>query len=169
MNFYEVGQIINTHGIRGEVKIKIITDFADQRFKKGKTLYLLMPDKELALKIITVRKVKQFYLLSFENYQDINLVEKFKGLKLAIKEEQQQKLEGNNFYHHQIVGLKVFDENQNEIGIVSEILSPGANDVWIIKRAGKKELLLPAIHDVIKKVDIASGSIIVDLLDGLDD
>ncbi|MFT8948935.1 MAG: ribosome maturation factor RimM, partial [Liquorilactobacillus hordei] len=59
MNFYEVGQIINTHGIRGEVKIKIITDFADQRFKKGKTLYLLMPDKALALNIITVRKVKQ--------------------------------------------------------------------------------------------------------------
>ena len=169
MSFYEVGQIINTHGIHGEVKIKVITDFADERFQKGKLLYLLRPDKELALKIITVRRVKQFYLLSFENYQDINLVEKIKGLKLAIKEEQQQKLTDNNFYHHQIIGLKVFDEELNEIGIVSEILSPGANDVWIIKRAGRKELLLPAIHDVVKKVDIASGSIIVDLLDGLDD
>ncbi|MFT8824683.1 MAG: ribosome maturation factor RimM [Liquorilactobacillus mali] len=169
MSFYEVGQIINTHGIHGEVKVKIITDFPDERFKKGKMLYLLLPDRELVLKIIAVRKVKQFYLLTFENYQDINLVEKFKGLKLAVKEEQQQKLADNNFYHHEIIGLKVFDEENNEIGEVSEVMSLGANDVWSVKRVGKKDLLLPAIHDVIKKVDIANGSIIVDVLDGLDD
>ncbi|KRN34303.1 ribosome maturation factor RimM [Liquorilactobacillus mali] len=169
MSFYEVGQIINTHGIHGEVKIKIITDFPDERFKKGKMLYLLLPDRELVLKIIAVRKVKQFYLLTFENYQDINLVEKFKGFKLAVKEEQQKKLADNNFYHHEIIGLKVFDEENNEIGEVSEVMSLGANDVWSVKRVGKKDLLLPAIHDVIKKVDIANGSIIVDVLDGLDD
>ncbi|MDV7757150.1 ribosome maturation factor RimM [Liquorilactobacillus mali] len=169
MSFYEVGQIINTHGIHGEVKVKIITDFPDERFKKGKMLYLLLPDRELVLKIMAVRKVKQFYLLTFENYQDINLVEKFKGLKLAVKEEQQQKLADNNFYHHEIIGLKVFDEENNEIGEISEVMSLGANDVWSVKRVGKKDLLLPAIHDVIKKVDIANGSIIVDVLDGLDD
>ncbi|MDN7144396.1 ribosome maturation factor RimM [Liquorilactobacillus mali] len=169
MSFYEVGQIINTHGIHGEVKVKIITDFPDERFKKGKMLYLLLPDRELVLKIIAVRKVKQFYLLTFENYQDINLVEKFKGFKLAVKEEQQKKLADNNFYHHEIIGLKVFDEENNEIGEVSEVMSLGANDVWSVKRVGKKDLLLPAIHDVIKKVDIANGSIIVDVLDGLDD
>ncbi|EJE98214.1 ribosome maturation factor RimM [Liquorilactobacillus mali] len=169
MSFYEVGQIINTHGIHGEVKVKIITDFPDERFKKGKMLYLLLPDRELVLKIMAVRKVKQFYLLTFENYQDINLVEKFKGLKLAVKEEQQQKLADNNFYHHEIIGLKVFDEENNEIGEISEVMSLGANDVWSVKRVGKKDLLLPAIHDVIKKVDIANGSIIADVLDGLDD
>ncbi|KRM90711.1 ribosome maturation factor RimM [Liquorilactobacillus cacaonum] len=169
MDFYEVGQIINTHGIRGEVKVKTITDFAQERFQKGKIVYLLMPNEYLELKISDVRTIKQFYLLTFEGYNDINLVERYKGMKLGINEKQQQKLGENNFYYHQIIGLKVVDENQNELGQVIEILSPGANDVWVVRRIGKKDLLLPAIHDVVKKVDIENGKVLVELLDGLDD
>ncbi|KRL99903.1 ribosome maturation factor RimM [Liquorilactobacillus satsumensis] len=170
MDYYEVGQIINTHGIRGEVKAATITDFAAERFQKGKKLYLQTTSAQpLMVELQNVRQQKQFYLLSFVGYDDINQVEKFKGCKLLVTEQQQQRLSDDNFYYHQIVGLQVQDRQKGSLGTVKEILSLGANDVWVVARPPKKDLLLPAIKDVIKKVDLENGVVEIELLDGLDE
>lgn len=170
MNYYQVGKIINTHGIRGEVRVLSTSDFTDERFMPGNALYLF--DKGTLVKEVVVkthRKHKQFDLLSFEELEDINLIEGFKGFDIKISEDQQQDLEDGSYYYHQIIGLDAVTLDGEKIGKISEILAPGANDVWVVKRKGKKELLLPVIDDVIKKVDLEQGVVVVDLLEGLDD
>ena len=170
MNYYQVGKIINTHGIRGEVRVLSTSDFTDERFKPGNALYLF--DKGALVKEVVVkthRKHKQFDLLSFEKLEDINLIEGFKGFDIKISEDQQQDLEDGSYYYHQIIGLDAVTLDGEKIGKISEILAPGANDVWVVNRKGKKELLLPVIDDVIKKVDLEQGLVVVDLLEGLDD
>lgn len=170
MNYYQVGKIINTHGIRGEVRVLSTSDFTDERFMPGNALYLF--DKGTLVKEVVVkthRKHKQFDLLSFEELEDINLIEGFKGFDIKISEDQQQDLEDGSYYYHQIIGLDAVTLDGEKIGRISEILAPGANDVWVVKRKGKKELLLPVIDDVIKKVDLEQGLVVVDLLEGLDD
>ena len=170
MNYYQVGKIINTHGIRGEVRVLSTSDFTDERFMPGNALYLF--DKGTLVKEVVVkthRKHKQFDLLSFEKLEDINLIEGFKGFDIKISEDQQQDLEDGSYYYHQIIGLDAVTLDGEKIGKISEILAPGANDVCVVNRKGKKELLLPVIDDVIKKVDLEQGLVVVDLLEGLDD
>ena len=160
MNYYEVGKIVNTHGIKGELKIISKTDFPEDRFKPGNILYIRDNGK--------INSYKQFEMITFKGLENINLVENLKGKTLEISEEQQESLSDGNYYHHQIIGLDVFSEDNNYIGVIKEIMSPGANDVWVVKRKGSSDLLLPAIKDVIKKIDLEQNKVIIELLDGLD-
>ena len=171
MDYYQVGTIVNTHGIRGEVRIMATTDFVSERFKKGTVLYLFDKNGKqvISLTVMTYRHHKNFELVTFEGLQDINLVEKYKGLDLKVADEGLQELEEGNYYYHQIIGLDVQNEDKEKIGNIYEILSPGANDVWVVKRQGKGDLLLPVIKDVIKNVNIDNNLVTVELLDGLDD
>ena len=93
----------------------------------------------------------------------------FKGSDLKVSAEQLEELEDGSYYYHQIIGLQVKDLAGETLGKIKEIMSPGANDVWVVKRPGKKDLLLPVIDDVVKEVDLKQGQVIVELLDGLDD
>ena len=171
MQYYTVGKIVNTHGIKGEVKVVATTDFVKERFLVGNSLYIFSKKNNDPLEVVikTHRTHKQFEMLSFEGYQDINLVEKFKQCTLKISEQQQEKLPEDEYYYHEIIGLTVLDEHQNVIGKIKEILSPGANDVWVVKRASKKDLLLPAIKDVIKEINLSQQNVVVEMLEGLDD
>ena len=170
MNYYQIGKIVNTHGIKGEVRVQVTTDFPEKRFAPHEKVYAFKDGKMVKeLTIKTHRKHKNFDLLSFEGLPDINLVESLKGDDLKISEEQQDQLENEEYYYHQIVGLKVFDLDNNEIGVIKEILQPGANDVWVVERQEKSDLLLPAIQDVIKDIQVENGKVIIDMLEGLDD
>ncbi|MGX5377427.1 ribosome maturation factor RimM [Ligilactobacillus sp. LYQ135] len=170
MNYYQVGKIVNTHGIKGEVKVQSITDFPQERFAPGAPLYVFKNDqliKEVTVK--THRKHKNFELLSFEGLQDINLVEDLKQTELKIAEDQQGTLNEGEYYYHEIIGLKVYDLDDNYLGEIKEIMESGANDVWIIQRVGQKDLLIPAISDVIKDIQVDQGKVTIEMLDGLDD
>ena len=170
MNYYQIGKIVNTHGIKGEVRVQAITDFPEKRFAPGATVYAFQKGKDpVALTVKSHRKHKQFDLLSFEGMEDINLVEPLKQADLKIAEDQQDGLADGEYYYHQIVGLNVVDLDGNSIGKIKEIMESGANDVWVIQRAGKKDLLIPAIKDVVKDVQIENHQVIIDMLDGLDD
>ena len=109
---------------------------------------------------------------NLEKYQSLqkamNDVEKYKGCSLKIAEENLTDLDDGEFYYHEIIGLDVYEGN-TLIGQVKEILQPGANDVWVVKRKGKKDLLLPYIPPVVLDVDVAAGRIEVELMEGLDD
>ncbi|KRL83734.1 16S rRNA-processing protein RimM [Ligilactobacillus apodemi DSM 16634 = JCM 16172] len=171
MEFYQVGKIVNTHGIRGEVRVVATTDFPEERFKAGNKLYAFKPNatEGIELTVKKSRKHKQFIMLTFEGMENINLVEPLKGDDLKVSAEQQKELEEGSYYYHQIIGLEAVTTTGEELGKITEILSPGANDVWVVKRKNKKDLLLPVIDDVIKEVDLAAGKVEVELLDGLDD
>lgn len=169
-NYYEVGTIIGTHALKGEVKVYATTDFPDQRFQKGAQLFLNHQQQWLPLTINSVRQHKGMYLLSFVDYQDINLVEPFLKQKLYVSEADQQELDDGEYYYHDIVGMTIIDQNnQQELGTVKEILAPGANDVWVVGRPGQKNLLLPFLKSVVLKIDVASKKAYVDVPEGLDD
>ncbi|WP_248706560.1 ribosome maturation factor RimM [Convivina praedatoris] len=168
--YYKVGTIVNTHGIRGEVKLKATTDFAQERFAKGQLVYL---DKDQSqyqeLVIKASRPHKGMWLLTFENYADINLVEVFKGHDLYVSGSQRQDLAAGEYYYDQIIGCQVVDLNQTVLGEIIDIFTTGANDVWTVRLTTGKEGLIPVIPDVVKDVDVAQKRITIDVLEGLFD
>ncbi|GFH40774.1 ribosome maturation factor RimM [Lactococcus insecticola] len=171
MDYYKVGTIVNTQGLQGEVRVISVTDFADERYQKNAELALFdKADKFVrTLKVKTHRKQKNLDIIKFDGLYSINDVENFRDFSLKIAAENRAELESDDeFYYDDIIGLDVF-ENDEKIGVVSEILQPGANDVWVIKRQGKKDLLLPFIDDVILSVNVAENRVDVAVLEGLDD
>ncbi|WP_152656414.1 ribosome maturation factor RimM [Oceanobacillus sp. CFH 90083] len=162
----KIGKIVNTHGIRGEVKVLRITDF-EERFMPGNEVIILSDRDDITLTIDSHRIHKGFDLITFKGYTNINDVEKWKGINLYIDKSQTANLEENAYYYHEIIGCKVETVEGEVLGKVKEILSPGANDVWVVQRPGKKDLLLPYIEDVVKKVDIQASIISVELMEGM--
>ncbi|OIJ13188.1 ribosome maturation factor RimM [Anaerobacillus alkalilacustris] len=170
-NWFNVGKVVNTHGVRGEVRVISTTDFSEERFAIGSSLYLEHPNlnEKLRLTVASHRQHKNFDLLTFKNYTNINEVEAFKGGILQIGEDQLSQLEEEEYYYHEIIGCDVETEEGEALGKIKEILSPGANDVWVIQRKnGGKDLLIPYIEQVVKSVDVNEKKVIIHLMNGLD-
>lgn len=167
--WFNVGKIVNTHGVRGEVRIISKTDFADERYKTGNKLFLFMPQSKVPTELIVKshRTHKNFDLVTFEGYDNINQVEIMKGGILKVNENQLGSLDTDEYYYHEIIGCLVKTESGEELGKITEILSPGANDVWVIKGKGGKEILIPYIEDVVKEVSIEEKTVIIDPIEGL--
>lgn len=162
-----VGRIVNSHGIRGELKVVPETDFPE-RFDKGNALFIVdSQNKQTPVTVQTSRLHKNMFILQFDQFSNINDVEKFKGSLLKIEAKEQQPLEEGEYYYHEIIGCKVVTEEDQELGLVSEVLTPGANDVWVVSLPKGKQLLLPVIDDVILDVDIANKTIRIHLMEGL--
>lgn len=170
MRYFNVGKIVNTQGLQGELRVLSVTDFKEERFKKGSRLAIFDPNDHLIdeVDIASHRQQKNFDIIKFKGMYHINDVEKYKGCTLKIAENNLSQLDDGEFYYHEIIGLDVY-ENGILIGQIKEILQPGANDVWVIKRNHKKDLLLPYIPSVVLNVDISNKRIDVDVLEGLDD
>ena len=170
MNYFNVGKIVNTQGLQGEMRVLSVTDFAEERFKKGNTLSLFDKKDQFVMdvEIASHRKVKNFDIIKFKGMYHINDIEKFRDFTLKVREEDLTDLEDGEFYYHEIIGLEVY-ENDVLIGRIKEILQPGANDVWVVKRKGKRDLLLPYIPPVVLGVDIEQGRVDVEIPEGLDD
>lgn len=163
MDKVRVGQIINTHGIKGEVKVKSFTDFEDLRFKKGNTVYL---DDEI-LEIHSFRIHKGFVLLTFKGYQNINDVEKWKGKELFVSIDDLHELEENENYYYELSDCNVYDEEAHLLGTVSELIETPAHLILRVSSADKKDLLIPFVEQFILDVDSDEKKIIVRVLEGM--
>ncbi|MQS75078.1 ribosome maturation factor RimM [Companilactobacillus halodurans] len=166
---YRVGTIVNTHGIKGELRIVPITDFPEDRFKAGAKLYLKNKEQISEFTVESSRPHKNFVLLKFKGYDNINDVEKYVKSELFASGEETPNLNEGEFLYKQIIGLTVIDKDLGEVGKVTEIMELGSNDVWVVKGPKYKEVLLPYIEDVIKKVDLDKGIVKVEIPDGLID
>lgn len=174
MEYYRIGTLVNTHGIRGEVKVVVITDFPEQRFKVGQSVTLFKDPTTntngVPLVISKARQQKGLFFLTFKGLDNINDVEQYKGWTIKIAEDALHALPAGEYYYHQIIGLKVVTVDGQELGTIKEILSPGANDVWVVQRGrGQSDVLLPKIPQVIKQVDLEAGVVTVELMEGLID
>ena len=166
----KVGKIVNTHSLKGEVKVISSTDFEEQRFEKGTELLITRGNQ--VVKEVTVqsyRTHKNNLLVKFVGIDSIEEAEKLKNLQIKIDSDNIGELEENEFYFHEIIGCEVFDENGKSLGEISEILTPGANDVWVIKSQNGKEILIPYIEDVVKKIDVENKKIDIEVMEGLID
>ena len=168
-NYLQVGKIVNTHGIRGEVRVQSTTNSPEERYAKGSELAIEVSKSEyIPVTVKSHRVHKSFDLLTFEEYSNINDVEKYKTKFLVVAEELLHELEENEYYAQDLNGLGGGNGREELLGELSDILFLPANDVWVVKRQGKKDLLLPNIKSVIRKVDLDNKVITVHVLEGLD-
>ena len=166
----KVGKIVNTHSLKGEVKVISSTDFEEERFKKGSKL-LITRGNQLIREVVvqSYRNHKNFLLVKFEGIDSVEEAEKLKNLQIKIDSDEVGELEENEFYFHEIIGCQVFDENDKNLGEIIDILTPGANDVWVIKGENGKEILIPYIEDVVKQIDIINKKVNIEVMEGLID
>lgn len=166
-----IGNIVNTHGLKGELRILSDSDFKDERFKKGAKLLVLSKDGKLIEEVIVRahRTHKNFDLLMFKYMDHISHVEKYKGHQLAVKyDDVDREFEAGTYYYSDIFACNVIS-NGTVIGKVHDIVETPAYDLWYIKRDGKKDLALPHTDEYIKNIDIKEGLIEIELLDGMDE
>lgn len=163
---FQVGVITQTHGVHGEVKVFPTTD-DPKRFKKNMEVILDTGKENINIKIEGVKFFKQFVILKFEGHDSIESIEKYKKKSLYVTRENAVKLKKDEFFIADLIGCHVFDEEGTELGELTDVLQTGANDVYVVKMADEKEALFPAIKDCVKEIDVASGKIVVHVMDGL--
>lgn len=168
-DLFTVGKVVNTHGLKGELKVFPQTDFPETRFARGSELILFHPEQQsrLPVTVESARTHKNAYIVKLRGFDNINEVEKYKGWQLKVSGEFLADLPDGEYYYHQIIGCKVITEEERELGEIAEILSPGANDVWVVRRAEGRDLLLPVIDDVVLRVNVPQKTVTVRLMEGL--
>jgi len=161
----EVGQIVNTYGIKGFVKVNPLVDNNNQ-FKSFKTLYIQTKNNFKELQVEEVKFSKNQVLLKFKGIETIEQAEELRNYYLQAKRSD-IKLEKGAYFIVDLIGLDVYTEEGELLGTLKEVLQPGANDVYIVENEAKQEILLPVIPDVVKQVDIEGKKVIVKLIEGL--
>lgn len=162
----QVGVITTTHGVRGEVKVFPTTD-DPARFKKLKNVILDTGKTRKELEITGVKFFKNMIILKFKGFDNMNDVENFRQAKLLVTRENAVELGEDEYFIADLIGLAVFSDEGEALGVITDVLQTGANDVYVISKEGQADLLVPAIHDCIKEVDIARQKMTIHLLPGL--
>ena len=161
----QVGVISSTHGIRGEVKVFPTTDDPD-RFRKLKQVILDTGREQKGLEIEGVKFFKQFVIVKFKGIDNINQIEKYKGCPLLVERSQAVRLNKDEYYIADLIGMEVYT-NDAYFGILKNVMETGANEVYIIESEEHGEVLVPAIRQCIRNVDIENGRMEIRLLEGL--
>lgn len=164
--YLEIGQIVNTNGLKGLIKIKPFTDDIT-RFEKLTNVYIDYKSKLIEFKIEKVRYVKNMVLLKLEGIDDIDEAEKYRNCYIKIDRENEPDLPKDTYYVVDLIGCEVFTIDNTNLGKVDEVFSTGSNDVYVVKSEDGKQVLLPAIKQVIKQIDIENKKILVELIEGL--
>ena len=164
--YFEVGQIVNTFGIKGLVKVKAFTDELE-RFEELKKVYVCKKDKLEEIEIEEVKYHKDMVLLKIKGIENMEDAEKLKGLYLKIDRKDAKKLPEGTYFIADLIGLDVYSDENELLGKLEDIFNSGANDVYVVKDENGKQILLPGIPDVIKEIDLEQEKIVVHLLKGL--
>lgn len=162
----QVGIITSTHGVRGEVKVYPTTDDS-RRFRRLKEVVLDTGKEKMNLEIEGVKFFKQFVILKFKGLDNINDIEKYRQKSLYVTRKNAVRLQRDEYFIADLIGLKVQDEDGKELGTVKDVIETGANDVYEVEMADGKSLLLPAIKQCILNVDVENGTMQVHVLEGL--
>ena len=165
-DFLQIGVISSTHGIKGEVKVFPTTDDVN-RFKKLKEVYLDTGKERLTLHPESVKFFKQFVILKFKEFNNINEIEQYRNKSLLVDRQNAVKLRKDEYFIADLIGIKVYDEEDKELGVLEDVMVTGANDVYVIKMTDGRELLLPAIKQCVLEVDVPEGRMKVHVLEGL--
>lgn len=165
--YFEIGQIVNTYGIKGFVKVVPFTDDVS-RFEKLKSVFIEYRGSLVLMTIDEVSYNKGNVLLKFKETPDINMVEKYKGCYLKIKRKDAIKLPQNTYFIADLIGLEVYTEEGSFLGKLDDVFRTGSNDVYVVKNEEGKQILLPAISEVIKNIDVKNKKITVNLIKGLE-
>lgn len=166
--YFEVGQIVNTFGIKGEVKVKAFTDEMT-RFDELKKVFIELKGTLKQMEIEYVKYQKNVVIIKFKGIEDINMAETLRGSLIKIHRKDAKKLDEDTYFIADLLGLAVYTDTDQLLGKVDDIYQTGSNDVYVVKDGLGKQILLPGTKEVIKKVDFENERIIVHILKGLID
>ena len=164
-DYFRVGVIANTHGIRGEVKVFPTTE-DPQRFKGMKEIILDTVSEKKVLVVASARFFKNLVILKFKGIDSINDIEKYKGKDLLVTRENAIPLNEGEYYIADIIGATVVTEDGAQFGILKDVLTTGANDVYVVDHEGT-EVLLPVIPDCVLARDMEQKIVTVHIMKGL--
>lgn len=164
--YLQVGIISSTHGIRGEVKVFPTTDDA-ARFKKLKKVILDDEAGRRELEIEGVKFFKRMVILKFKGLDSIDDVTPYKGTGLLVARENAVRLRRNEYFIADLIGMRVIDEEEKEVGVLTDVIETGANDVYAVEMTDGGEVLLPAIRQCILDVDVDARLMRVHIMEGL--
>ena len=164
--YLEIGQIVNTFGIKGMVKIKPFTDDIN-RFDKLKKVYIKNKESKKEYQIQEVKYHKNMVLMKLEGIDTVEQADLLRQSYLLVNRDDEEPLEEGVYYIVDLIGLEVYTDEGILLGNVDDIFNTGSNDIYVVKDGKGKQILLPGIPDVIKNVDLESGKIIVHLIPGL--
>ncbi|MGE5222336.1 MAG: ribosome maturation factor RimM [Omnitrophica WOR_2 bacterium] len=162
--FLAVGKLRRPHGVHGEMLMEVLTDFPE-RLKKGATLYI--GDEHQPLKLASLRWHNQGMLVTFRGVDTPENAGELRNLIAYVQSKDRPPLDEGEYYHHQLLGLKVYDEEGAILGEVTQILETGANDVLVVQPESGAEILLPALDSVILEVNLEEAKMRVHVLPGL--
>ena len=165
-DIFRIGVITSTHGLRGEVKVFPTTDDVE-RFKKLKKCFIRTKDKDIEVEKNTCKFFKNMVILSFKEFNNINDIEKYKGCDLYVTRENAVPLKEDEFYISDIIGAEVYEENGEKLGVLSDVLKTGANDVFVVKLPDEKEVLIPVIKEFVPEMDVEHKKVTVKLMKGM--
>ena len=165
-DYLRVGTYVNTHGVKGDVKVYPHTDDV-RRFSDLDEVMLDTKDGLITYKIQSVRYQKNMALIRFEGINDINDIEKYKGSDILIKRSQAVPLDEGEYFISDIIGADVYTDTGDKLGVIKEVLQTGANDVYVVKGDRKREFLIPVIPSCVLDVDTRSKQVKVHMMPGL--
>lgn len=165
-DYFEIGQIVNTFGIKGMVKIKPFTENLEQ-FEELERIYIKNKKSKKEYKIQEVKYHKQMVIIKFEGVENPEEADLLRGSYVLINRKDAKPLEEGTYYIVDLLGLEVYTDENILLGKVEDIYNTGSKDIYVVKDNLGKQVLLPGIEDVIKKVDLENKKIIVHIIPGL--
>lgn len=166
MEYIEIGQIVNTNGLKGVVKVNPFTDDIS-KFEDLKYVYIQLKNELKKVKIEQVRYNKNQVLLKLEGIDSIEEAEKYRNFYLKTEKESQEDLGEDTYYIVDLMGLDVYSDKNEYLGKIEDVFPTGSNDVYVVKDNLGKQILIPAIADVVKEVDLKNKKMIINLIPGL--
>ncbi|MFZ5596300.1 MAG: ribosome maturation factor RimM [Bacillota bacterium] len=151
-----VGKIVGTHGNRGLLKVLPLTDYPD-RFWDMKSVTLELGGKQHTYTVAGVSRHRGHILLGLGEVSDMNGAEKLRGAMIMVARDELTPLPVDSYYIFDIIGLQVYTPEGRRLGVVEDVIRTGANDVYVVNAGGKEQLLIPALKEVVTKVDIGGG------------
>lgn len=170
-HFLLIGEVLRPHGVRGELRLRLLTDYPE-RINKLKTVYLgTDPTSSEATPYVVqhLRMNQEYGLLKLKEIDDRNQADLLRQLYVMVPLENAVPLEEGEFYLYQLIGINVQTADGTPLGVISDVLETGANDVYVVTSPQHGEVLIPVTEETIVKTDIAAGLVIVNLLEGLID
>ena len=166
MQYLEIGQIVNTFGIKGMVKIVPFTDNIE-RFDELKKVYIVNKKSRKEYEVEEVKYHKNMVLMKFKGIEKVEDAENLRNCYLEIDRKDAKQLEEDTYYIVDLIGLDVYTDEGKNLGKLDDVFNTGSNDIYVVKDELGKQILLPAIKEVIKNVDLENKRITVHLLEGL--
>jgi len=163
-----IGKVLRPFGVHGEVKVLPITDCSD-RFNGLGFVFLKQDNNFLKIDIEAVRLLRGYVHLKLEGYNELDKVDTLRGKYLYIDRKHAVKIKKGSYYYYDILGCRVITKDGELLGTVFDIQNAGSSDVYFVRPQNSKngELLIPAISDVVKEIDVANKEIVIEMVDGL--